>query len=91
MLGLLTMLLVEEAMHAVSNVGQPLLGSLHLGMDDFPRFPMFPLLCLWSVVDNPFICGGQQVVHAGLWEMQTTRTPSPLCQLRHQCGSAARG
>jgi len=84
MLGLLTMLLVEEAMHAVSNVGQPLLDALHFGKGKFPRCH---LLCLWFVVDDRFVCGGQQVVNAGLWEMQTTRTPSPLCQLRHQCGA----
>ncbi len=42
MLGL-TVLLVEEAMLAVSNVGQPLLDSLHFGNENFP---MCHLLCL---------------------------------------------
>ncbi len=56
MLGLLTMLLVEEAMHAVSNVGQPLLDSLHFGKGIFPGVTCFVCGLWWttalSVVDS---------------------------------------
>ena len=60
MLALLTMLLVDEAMHAVSNVGQSLLDSLHFGNENFP---MCHLLCLrWttllSVVDSEWFMQG---------------------------------
>ena len=44
MFALLTVLLVDEAMHAVSNVGQILLDFLHVGNENFP---LCHLLCRW--------------------------------------------